>query len=141
MKPKQIFILLGIVIIVSAIITKWSFDARDKKNMETYEVLSPAEFDDYYVKQVQEDPSIRGFKVFNNGEGRKKIVVLTLGDQVHGKMDIQSIKADKHKTKVTVKRTEKKAEEKNSMLIFQINYVPGQIEITDTEGNTYKEFK
>ncbi|WP_028403439.1 hypothetical protein [Ectobacillus panaciterrae] len=142
MNPKKMLVFFGCFILVIAFIAYWSLKSDDQKEMKTYKIIKKSDFNQSYIMQVQENPTIRGYTTNKTGpEGRGRIIVLTQGDQKpHGKIHIQTIDTTKKKTKITVK-VDGKTEEKNPMIIFNIPFVPGEIEIMDTEGKEYKEIQ
>lgn len=91
-----------------------------------------------YVEKLEEEPNIKGYKLFEQGEGY--IIVLSLGIEMkNNNIEVLEISEEYGKTLLKVKSFSRNSVSENPYVIIGIDKVESNIEIVDTDGTSYEE--
>jgi hypothetical protein len=91
-----------------------------------------------YLDEIQNDTTIRGYKIFNISEGNKA-VVLSLGGGMSGdNIEVLDVEEQNEKTVIRVRSFYNQSTEKNPTIIIGLDRIKSQVEIIDTDGTLYK---
>ena len=92
-----------------------------------------------HLHNIEGDPTIRGYKMFNILEGSKGIF-LTLGEKMSGStIELVDVENRNGRTEIKIRTNYNNSSEKNPYILIGINKVEPEILITDTDGTVYKE--
>ncbi|EIT84876.1 hypothetical protein A374_14330 [Fictibacillus macauensis ZFHKF-1] len=92
-----------------------------------------------YSKQLEINPSIKGYKIFTISEG-KKGVMLSLGEQRAGNtIQVKSVKGQGDETVIEVSSTHNKSQEKNPWIMIGVDSLQSNVIVKDVDGTVYEK--
>ncbi|WP_051348457.1 YesK family protein [Peribacillus kribbensis] len=128
------------VVFTGILLLVLSVAAYEKYNEVDYMVGEKTNEDhdvDSYIQHLQDDPSIKGYKVFTMSEGRPGVVVSLGGKMAGDNIEILRVKEEGDTTKMLIKTFYNKSEERNPVIIIGLKRVQKNIVIMDTDGTTF----
>lgn len=128
-----------LIVVIYAIV----FSAYTYFNKIDYWVVDKESIQDQgllpHLHNIEGDPAISGFKVFNILEGSKG-VFLTLGEKMSGNtIELVDVENRNGRTEIKIRTNYNNSTEKNPYILIGINKIEPEILITDTDGTVYKE--
>lgn|SRR5699024_2664235 len=94
---------------------------------------------DHYLKEIQENPEIKGFNTFTVNEG-DELVVLSLGEEMEGNsIEVLNVNERNGRTEIEVKSYYDQSTEKNPWIGIALNRIQDEVHITDTDGTVYEK--
>ncbi|MGG4469502.1 hypothetical protein ABER68_15825 [Paenibacillus alvei] len=127
-----IVLLYAVVFSAYTYFDKVNYWVVDKGNVESQGLLT-------HLHNIEGNPSIRGYKMFNILEGSKGIF-LTLGEQMRGNtIELLDVENSNGRTEIKIRTNYNNSLEKNPFIVIGIDKIESEILITDTDGTVYKE--
>ncbi|WP_245680456.1 hypothetical protein [Bacillus marinisedimentorum] len=94
-----------------------------------------------YMNELQQNPSIKGYKTFTISEGNKG-VVLSLGGQMAGNnIEVMDVTEHGNTTEIKVRTFYNKSPEQNPVVMIGLDRIQPEVVIMDTDGTIYEEAK
>ncbi|WP_018708848.1 hypothetical protein [Siminovitchia fordii] len=94
-----------------------------------------------YYEQLQADPNIKGWKVFDTYEDSKAIV-LSLGGEMSGNnIEVLGIEKKSGRTDINIRTFANQSKEANPTIIILLDKLEPFVQIKDTDGTVYEEIE
>ena len=106
-----------------------------------YSVINKRDFEGEiitYAENLQNNPTVRGYKTFTISEGDPGIV-LSLGNQMAGNnIEVLDVKEDGDTTIIQIRTFYNQSPDKNPYIMIGFNRLKPDIIIMDTDGTIYE---
>lgn len=128
-------------VVILAILSNVAFGYLNKLN---YWVVKKSDYSyvnsvDSYIKKIQNEPSIQGYKIFTILEGNQG-VVLSLGEKMFGNnIEVLDVEESGNTTHIKIRTFQNKSIEKNPVIVIGVERLQPEILITDTDGTIYNK--
>lgn len=94
---------------------------------------------DLFIKQLQKDTSISGYKTFTVSEGDDAIVLALGGEKAGNNIEILDVKEQGDRTIIQIRTFYNQSKEPNPVIAFGLSRLKSEIRIIDTDGIVYKK--
>ncbi len=126
------------IVIILVFVTMISVDYLNKVD---YTVIKKRDFEGEiitYAENLQNNPTVRGYKTFTISEGDPGIV-LSLGNQMAGNnIEVLDVKEDGGTTIIQIRTFYNQSSDKNPYIMIGFNRLKPDIIIMDTDGTIYE---
>lgn len=94
-----------------------------------------------YINQVQNDPSIQGYKTFTISEGNKGIVLSLGGEMAGNNIEVLAVEETGSTTNIKIRTFYNQSVEENPVIMIGLDRISSEVVIMDTDGTVYEEVK
>lgn len=90
-----------------------------------------------YIRNLQSDPTIRGYETFTISEGNKGIVLSLGGEMAGNNIEVLDVTEYSGTTAIKIRTFYNKSTEKNPVIMIGLDRLQSEIVIMDTDGTIY----
>ncbi|AEI43559.1 hypothetical protein [Paenibacillus mucilaginosus] len=94
-----------------------------------------------YIKRLQKDPAIRGYKTFPIAEGRQGLVLSLGGSMAGNTVEVLDVKESGYTTIIQIRTFYNQSGEPNPVIMIGLDRLQPEINVMDTDGTIYEKVK